>query len=203
MNFLMETDPSSIERKVVLPPDAFVRLLFQLKGGTFIDAGDCDLDVLLQDVEFPIGPAGKQAKLESASQGNVLVNRSIVTMTDDIGDRCRILLLHRDQHIVTTGASVLTSGDPRNTPDIVLSNKVTVTPAPLDFERMGFALSSPEQTKGIHYLFDVFRARIAGNAQVTALKDYGTLLSQNEALKAIEDKPLELAIMKRILEIAA
>lgn len=195
--------PESTERKVILPPAAFVKLLFKLKGGSFIDADDTDIDELLQDIEFPMGDAGKQEKLRSSQEGNVLVQRSVITMTEETGDDCRILLLHRDEHIITTGGSILTSGSPRDPAELVLANKVTIDPAPTTMERMGFALSSPEQTKGINYLFEIYRTRINAAAGISTKKDHGTLVTPAEAFETLQDKPLELAIMQRLMEKAA
>lgn len=136
---------SGIERKASIPPQAMVELLFALRGGTFIKQNDFDLAEMLEEVEFPTGAEAKKAKLDWAQRGNVLVSRSIVTMTEGTADSCKILLSHREpNHLITTGASILTSGDPRLTPNLVLSNKVIVTPEPTTFERMGFALSSPK-----------------------------------------------------------
>jgi hypothetical protein len=192
------------EKKLILPPQAIVKLLFAVRGGTFVESQGYDLQSLLKEVEFPTGPDSKAAKLESAEQGNVIVSRSIVTMMGDIGDQCRVLLLHREQeHSVTKGASILTSGDPRKSSAEVLANKVTIEPTPVDFRQMGLALSSPEQTGGVHYLFDVVLARIAQDATVQTLKDHGTLLSPEEILEAIKDKPLELAIFRKIFNLAS
>lgn len=191
---------NSPETKVVLPPDAFVQLIFKLKGGTFLDADDADLEQMLKEMEFPEDEGAREAKLDAANKGIVLVNRSIVTLTAETGAACRALLLHRDEHVITTGASVLTSGDPRKTPADVLGAKVTIDPQPSAFERMGYALSDPKQTKGVHYLFDVHATRIDPSAMAVSMKDHATLVSVDDALKAIKNKQLETAILRRILE---
>lgn len=190
---------SRFERKTFLAPEAMVKLLFAIRGGQFLDDPSFDLQSLLQEIDFPIGEESKKAKLESARIGNVLVSRSIVTVTNEAAGSMRVLLSHRDSsHLITQGSSILTSGDPRISPDKVLEKKVLVTPEPTEFDRLGFALSSPEKTGGVNYLFEVFRARIAANAQIQTLKDHGTLLSPDEARTAIADKPLELEILNKI-----
>ncbi len=187
----------SMERKSYLPAKALVDLLFRLQGGTFIDDEDGNLDAQLQTIDFPVGPEGKDAKRQSAEQGNILVQRSIITLTDETLEECRVLLLHREEHAITTGGSILTSGDPHNSPDTVLSKKVTITPPPSDFKRLGIALSSPAQTNGIHYLFEIFRSRIDPEAQIVTHKDHGTLVSLEQALQAVLDKPVESAVLRR------
>jgi len=193
--------PSSLEKKLVMPPKAFVELLFKLKGGSFIDAEDADIAALLEEMEFPTGEEGKAPKKEAAENGYVFVNRSVVATTKQTGDACRILLLHRgESHAVTTGGSILTSGDPRMEAAAILSKKVSVEQAgdAPSFEKMGVALSDPAKTKGIHYLFDIHRARIADDAKIMTQVDHGTLIGLNEAMQAIQDKPTELAVLERI-----
>ncbi len=122
-------------------------------------------------------------------------------MTADTGKNCRVLLLHRgDPHVVTTGGSVLTSGDPRVSPADILAQKVQMDPAPDEslFSRFGLALSDPKKTGGIHYLFDVHKAVITGNETIATSKDSGTLVSIDDALRAVDGKPVEIAVLEQI-----
>lgn len=191
--------PSSLEKKLVLPPAALVKLLYKIKGGSFIDANDTEIADLLQEIEFPTGEEGREPKLEASEQGNLFVNRSIVTVTAGTRDAAKILVLHRgDTHAITTGGSIMTSGDPRKAPGDILNQKVTTDPAPQAFDRLGFALSHPDKTKGINYLFEVFRAKIEDDAQVMTTIDNGSLVTFDEAEAAIREKPTEMAVLDKL-----
>ncbi len=197
-------DPKSFERKAFLSPQAFVNVLFAIRGGQFLDDPNFDLESLLGDIDFPVGEEGKLAKKKSAEEGNVLVSKSIITTTGSTKGDIRVLLVHREEsHLITQGASILTSGDPRLSPNEVLANKVTIQPASVDFRRLGLALSSPAKTGGVNYLFQVLQATIPDDAVVTTLKDHGTLLSLDEIRAAIADKPVELAILNNLRTNAA
>lgn len=202
MNFTMESNPT-FETKAILTSEAMVKLLFGRWGGSFFDDEDFDLESLLTEMEFPTGPDAKKAKRASAEAGNVIVSRSIVTVTDSTAGACRILLMHRDKHLVTTGGSILTSGNPHASPSDVLSNKVQISTPPQEFQKIGIGLSSPEQTGDIHYLFEIFRTRIQDDAQITALKDQATLVTIDQAKAAIAGKRLEEEVLARIAQSAA
>lgn len=199
--FRMHNMTESVETKVILPPAAFVQLFFALKGGDFIEGIDAELDALIQTMDFPIGDAGKTAKLSAAQEGNVIVSRSIVLTAQGADRDMRVLLSQRnDQHKVTTGGSILVSGDIRKKPEEILAKKIVFPSSPvIEFKRMGFALSSPEQTKGIHYLFEIFRARLETLQQVTSLGDDSVnFVGLDDAMNAINGKPLEQKIARRL-----
>ncbi len=153
----------------------------------------------LKTVDFSLDPKlAKPEKVEFAKEGNVLVMRSVLITTRE--ELARILVTHRDEHTITTGASILTSGNPDQDPAQVLGRKITIDPAPDEFELLGYGLSAPS---GIRYLFQVYRARILGTEEIVPKKERASLVPLFEALDAVKDKRLEANVLRKVIFEAA
>jgi hypothetical protein len=194
-----EQPHASTETKTVLTPQAMVELLYRLRGGTFMHATETKgIEDLFSQMNFPTGIEGKEAKALASREGIVIVQRGIAAIRDD----ARVLLATRnDPHVVTQGGSILTSGSPELPPPSVFGKKVSVDPQPdpKDFSRFGFGLSDPMQTGGIHYFFDVHTLQLTAQQNIASLtKDTVSLVTFEEAAKALKGKSMELSLLKQL-----
>ncbi|HRH93295.1 MAG TPA: hypothetical protein PKV72_02050 [Candidatus Peribacteria bacterium] len=212
---------SPAERKLVLPPAKVSALIKRLRGD---EPGGADLsakEILryweehgatlmpfsdelegAEELTFSTGPTAKAEKLAAGQAGNVFVQRGIALASGMTADQLRIALYHRspDKHIVTTGGSIMVSGDIRKPPAKALK-KVAVEPELQDeqFERLGLGFSSLKQTSGIPYLFDVTRGHLLRTMTVTATGDDAVVMATaDQAEAAIAGKALELKILERM-----
>lgn len=210
-----------VERKLVLPPAKVSALIKRLRGEP---AGGADLsaeEILryweehgamlkpftdeldgAEEMEFSTGPTAKAEKLAAGQAGNVFVQRGIALASGMTADRLKIALYHRspDKHVVTTGGSIMVSGDIRKPPAKALK-KVAVDPPLQDgqFELLGLGFSSLKATGGIPYLFAVTRGHLTDVMTVTATGDDAVIMaSVADAERAIAEKKLELAVLERI-----
>ena len=211
----------TFERKLVLPPAKASALIKRLRGE---QPGGADLsaDEILkyweehgasllpftgdlegaEEMEFPTDETAKAKKLEAGRAGHVFVQRGIALASGMTAERMRVALYHRspEHHKVTTGGSIMVSGDIRKTPAAALK-KVKVEPALQDWqmERLGLGLSDMEQTGGIPYLFDVTRGHLTDAMTVTSLgADKVVMATPKEAEAAIAKKKLELNVLERM-----
>lgn len=211
----------SIERKLVLPPASASALLKQLRGDT---PGGADLsarEILefweqygakllpfitglsgVEEMEFSTGPSAKAEKLAAGRAGNIFVQHGITLASGGTEEQLKIALSHRslDNHKVTTGGSIMTSGDIRKPVHLALK-KVRIEPElqPSAFERLGLGLSDLQQTGGIPYLFLVTRGHLEQTMSVTSQgDDRVTMVSAAEAEQVIQGKRLELAVLQRM-----
>jgi len=211
----------SVERKLVLPPAGASALLKQLRGDT---PGGADLsarEILafweehgaellpfmadlseVREMEFSTGPSAKAEKLAAGRAGNIFVQHGITLASGRTEEQLKIALSHRspDHHKVTTGGSIMTSGDIRKPVHQALK-KVRIEPElqPSAFEHLGLGLSDLQQTSGIPYLFLVTRGHLEQTMSVTSQgDDRVTMVSAAEAEQAIQGKKLELAVLLRM-----
>lgn len=194
--------PSGTETKLILPSSRAVKLWYRLAGGTFIKVNDeMDFTDVWEDLEehaFPTGEGAKAAKMQAAKEGSVIVQRSIVTTIGKTAGTLRFLLSLRDAHDITTGKSILTSGNPNLSAPEVFAQKVHLNPPPVEnsFHRIGVGLS---EANGIYYLFDVHHLSLADAPEITRVEGADPVLwaTVEKVRTALKGKPMELDLLNK------
>ncbi len=205
----MANSPSNIEKKAVIRPDHLARILLSsLQGKAVALEGERRRAVEhmlaefgISEMTFPTGDEGVAAKRAFSDEGGVIVQTGIV-----LTRQLRNIVIHERMgespdgsgHRVVTGSSILLSGDARKDPREILSQKLIIDGerSPEGPELIGLSVSDPKVSKGINYLFKVFREQLGDLCTVTSkTADRARITSRGQARKDVGNKHMEHAVL--------